>query len=106
MIERVYHGSALNIAIQDGVAAGQSVAHVHAHIIPRKPADMPHTDDLYKKLDGSEGNIGRQLSDAERGTFPTVDPDDARQPRSREDMEQEARMLAEEMQHEVSTGPN
>jgi bis(5'-adenosyl)-triphosphatase len=106
MIERVYHGSALNIAIQDGVAAGQSVPHVHAHVIPRKPVDLPHTDDLYMELDGPNGNIGRYLSDAERGTFPTVDPDGERKPRSREDMEQEARMLSTEMEKEIDTGPN
>ena len=106
MIERVYHGSALNIAIQDGVAAGQSVAHVHAHVIPRKPADLPQTDDLYKELDGPNGNIGRHLSDAERGTFPTVDPDDERKPRSREEMEREARMLSAEMENEIDRRPN
>ncbi|KAL5332802.1 HIT-like domain-containing protein [Aspergillus crustosus] len=36
MIERVYGATSLNIAIQDGPEAGQSVPHVHAHIIPRR----------------------------------------------------------------------
>ena len=36
VIERHYHGDALNIAIQDGVSAGQTVPHVHVHILPRK----------------------------------------------------------------------
>ncbi|KAJ5646041.1 Histidine triad (HIT) protein [Penicillium lividum] len=58
MVERVYGGSSLNIAVQDGVDAGQSVAHVHAHIIPRRAADLDHrggTDAVYDMLDGGGG---------------------------------------------------
>ena len=40
MLERVYGASALNIAMQDGPDAGQSVPHVHMHLIPRKAMDM------------------------------------------------------------------
>ncbi|KAJ6177833.1 Histidine triad (HIT) protein [Penicillium mononematosum] len=40
MLERIYGATSLNIAIQDGAHAGQSVPHVHAHIIPRKAADL------------------------------------------------------------------
>jgi diadenosine tetraphosphate (Ap4A) HIT family hydrolase len=36
VIERQYSGDGLNIAIQDGVSAGQTVPHVHVHILPRK----------------------------------------------------------------------
>lgn len=35
-LEQYYQAEAMNIAIQDGVAAGQSVEHVHIHILPRK----------------------------------------------------------------------
>ena len=62
MIERVYGASSLNIAIQDGVDAGQSVPHVHAHVIPRQRRDLDHlggTDAVYEMLDGEEGNVGR-----------------------------------------------
>jgi len=62
MIERVYGASSLNIAIQDGVDAGQSVPHVHAHIIPRQRRDLDHlggTDAIYEMLDGEEGDVGR-----------------------------------------------
>ncbi|PLB47911.1 HIT-like protein, partial [Aspergillus steynii IBT 23096] len=65
MIERVYGGSSLNIAVQDGVDAGQSVPHVHAHVIPRKRADLDHlggTDAVYGLLDGEEGDVGAELS--------------------------------------------
>ena len=35
VIEKEYGASALNVAIQDGKDAGQSVPHVHFHILPR-----------------------------------------------------------------------
>ena len=35
-LEKHYSADALNIAIQDGKDAGQSVPHVHVHILPRK----------------------------------------------------------------------
>lgn len=62
MVERVYGGASLNIAVQDGIHAGQSVPHVHAHVIPRKAADLEHrggTDAVYDMLDGQEGDVGR-----------------------------------------------
>lgn len=128
MVERVFGASSLNIAIQDGVDAGQSVAHVHTHIIPRRKADLDHkggTDAIYGMLDGEEGDMGRiqrqllKVADgaaAEAGDnnnnnneskettkrrtdFPAVD-NAARTPRSDEDMEREAQMLAKEMDQE------
>ncbi|KAJ6014025.1 Histidine triad (HIT) protein [Penicillium herquei] len=116
MVERVYGASSLNIAVQDGVHAGQSVPHVHAHIIPRKAADLDHrggTDAVYDMLDGDEGDIGKALRE-ERGEendtgdssrpkrrtrFPAVD-NEARKPRSMEEMIAEAEMLAKEMEGE------
>lgn len=130
MVERVYGASSLNIAIQDGVDAGQSVPHVHTHIIPRKGRDLDHrggTDAVYELLDGEEGDIGRvqrefgtdarsgsgsvtgevrrqQEDDAKSGgrrtRFPAVD-DRERKPRSMEEMEAEAEMLAREMEKEL-----
>jgi bis(5'-adenosyl)-triphosphatase len=43
--------TAFNVAIQDGVAAGQSVPHVHVHILPRKGGDFPRNDDIYDALE-------------------------------------------------------
>jgi diadenosine tetraphosphate (Ap4A) HIT family hydrolase len=31
----------LNIGLNDGPAAGQTVAHAHIHVIPRRPGDVP-----------------------------------------------------------------
>ncbi|PYI13360.1 HIT-like protein [Aspergillus japonicus CBS 114.51] len=97
MVERVYGASSLNIAIQDGVDAGQSVPHVHAHVIPRKKLDLEArggVDAVYELLEGEEGDLGRILR-----KFPKVDDED-RHPRSLEEMEQEARFLMREMEME------
>ncbi|KAJ5780234.1 hypothetical protein N7457_005394 [Penicillium paradoxum] len=111
MVERVYGATSLNIAVQDGVHAGQSVPHVHAHIIPRKRADLDHaggTDAVYDLLDGDEGDLGKVFKDAAsegqasgnlRSRFPAVD-NDARKPRGEEEMSAEAEMLAREMENE------
>jgi bis(5'-adenosyl)-triphosphatase len=37
-------------AIQDGVSAGQTVGHVHLHVIPRWPGDLPSPGDWYARL--------------------------------------------------------
>lgn len=104
MIERVYGASALNIAIQDGEAAGQSVPHVHAHIIPRKNADLDHkggSDAIYDMMDGEDGNIGKhQAAQEQQALKPDVG--DERKPRTTDEMRQEAEWLASEMAKESS----
>jgi bis(5'-adenosyl)-triphosphatase len=111
MVERVFDASSLNIAIQDGVDAGQSVPHVHAHIIPRRKDDLEEkggTDAIYDMLESKDADLNKQLSEKERaaraelveeekkGGFPAVD-NDARKPRSDDEMQKEAAWLAEEM---------
>ncbi|KAL8871384.1 MAG: hypothetical protein Q9174_002769 [Haloplaca sp. 1 TL-2023] len=101
MVERVYGASSLNIAIQDGPAAGQSVPHLHTHIIPRQSADLDDRgggDAIYGMLEGEEGDVGKHLweSSNRRPKFPAVD-DSSRAPRSEEEMAEEARRLAQEM---------
>ncbi|KAF2180604.1 HIT-like protein [Zopfia rhizophila CBS 207.26] len=116
MVERVFKASALNIAIQDGADAGQSVPHVHTHIIPRNHDDLAGeggTDAIYGMMEGEEGDLGRQLREADekrvdggrkrRGRFPPVDADESREPRNEEEMQQEAEWLAEEMAKEKQT---
>ena len=101
MIERVYNATSLNIAIQDGADAGQSVPHLHTHIIPRKKADLNDkggSDAIYGMMDGDEGNIGKHFREKDDGRpqFPRVD-EETRRPRSEEDMAEEAENLAREM---------
>jgi bis(5'-adenosyl)-triphosphatase len=100
MVERVFNATSLNIAIQDGKDAGQSVPHVHAHIIPRCAADLPDTDDIYKEMDGPAGDVGRHQDQARQGRFPAVDAEDARKTRTAEVMNKEAEWLAAEMDQE------
>ncbi|RAK99232.1 HIT family protein [Aspergillus ibericus CBS 121593] len=112
MIERVYGASSLNIAIQDGVDAGQSVPHVHAHVIPRRRGDLDArggVDAVYELLDGEEGDLRGGLGAGGDGNggrgrrFPKVD-DEGRVARGMEEMEGEAWMLAREMEREVEVG--
>ncbi|KAF6040482.1 hypothetical protein EB796_001195 [Bugula neritina] len=45
-----FGADSLTISIQDGPDAGQTVEHVHVHILPRKKGDFENNDDIYKKL--------------------------------------------------------
>ncbi|CAF1552417.1 unnamed protein product [Rotaria sp. Silwood1] len=49
-IEEYYQAKSLSIAIQDGEYAGQTVKHVHVHILPRKPVDFEENDTIYHEL--------------------------------------------------------
>ncbi|KXX79202.1 Bis(5'-nucleosyl)-tetraphosphatase [asymmetrical] [Madurella mycetomatis] len=101
-----------NIALQDGPEAGQTVPHVHVHVIPRirgstaKPAETP-SDALYERMADEDGNVGGALWDlaasassapttavmGERprpgGSFPSIE-DASRIGRSMAEMEEEA----------------
>ena len=39
------------MAVQDGMGAGQSVPHVHVHILPRYCGDLERNDDIYDQLE-------------------------------------------------------
>jgi bis(5'-adenosyl)-triphosphatase len=85
-VEKAYKGTSLTIAIQDGPQAGQSVAHLHVHIIPRRLNDWARNDDIYDKLSESETNLGEAV------TRPVFD-NESRQARSLDEMHEEATML-------------
>lgn len=95
-----------NIAIQDGAGAGQTVPHVHVHIIPRIPQVSEKegngpTDEIYVKMANEDGNVGGALWDLARakaidgprptpgGMFESIE-DATRKPRSPEAMGKEA----------------
>ena len=40
ILEEIYHPDGINIGINEGAAAGQTVPHLHIHIIPRYNGDM------------------------------------------------------------------
>jgi bis(5'-adenosyl)-triphosphatase len=93
-----------NVALQDGRESGQTVPHVHCHIIPRTKDTMSEGDGFYERLQGEEGNVGGGLWDAKMsekrpdtvGKFPKIE-DSERIPRSAEDMNKEARFFREQM---------
>ena len=107
-----------NIALQDGPGAGQTVAHVHVHVIPRirgqtakEEGDGP-TDELYERMAAEDGNVGGALWDrgvveggvrpVAGGAFPRIEDCD-RAARSMEEMEAEAAVfeaVLEEMERE------
>ncbi|KAB1225644.1 Nitrilase and fragile histidine triad fusion protein NitFhit [Morella rubra] len=64
---------------QDGPQAGQSVPHVHIHILPRKAGDFERNDDIYEAIDDKEKQLKEKL-----------DLDKERKDRSLEEMTQEA----------------
>ena len=69
-------GSELNreastISIQDGVAAGQTVPHVHVHIIPRRVGDFKNNDDIYTELEKHDKDDRCPRTDEEMSTEAT-----------------------------------
>lgn len=83
IIEKEYGATSLSIAIQDGPEAGQTVEHVHVHVLPRKKGDFEHNDDVYKALDEHDKQQIEQESSNRHKGF-----------RSEEDMSKEAARLA------------
>lgn len=56
-----YGADAFDWSLQDNDAAGQTVPHLHLHIIVRHPSDLPNPGDWYPLLDeqGKKGSDGR-----------------------------------------------
>jgi bis(5'-adenosyl)-triphosphatase len=93
---------AFNVAVQDGVAAGQSVPHVHVHILPRVVGDYTRNDDVYRDLEqwaprrvdsGSGGDLDPQQPTSAGSTRALdVPDDDQRRDRTAAEMAEEADM--------------
>ncbi|PWN44733.1 HIT-like protein [Ceraceosorus guamensis] len=100
-------GSALTIGVQDGTLAGQSVPHLHVHILPRREGDFAENDEIYTHLEafgmslfkrqksllepaGVKAEVKEnQAKQSERG----LDASSTRTERSLEEMQKEARWL-------------
>eukprot|EP00215_Chloropicon_roscoffensis_P010538 CAMPEP_0196643984 /NCGR_PEP_ID=MMETSP1085-20130531/6548_1 /TAXON_ID=41879 ORGANISM="Pycnococcus sp, Strain CCMP1998" /NCGR_SAMPLE_ID=MMETSP1085 /ASSEMBLY_ACC=CAM_ASM_000807 /LENGTH=175 /DNA_ID=CAMNT_0041973503 /DNA_START=125 /DNA_END=649 /DNA_ORIENTATION=+ len=68
----------LTLCIQDGPQAGQTVPHVHIHVLPRKEGDFENNDQVYDEIDDGEKGLTKQLDD------------ESRRERTREEMAEEA----------------
>ena len=66
LLADVYHCDSFDWTVQDGESAGQTVAHLHVHIIPRQTGDLPHPGDWYPKLIDSDGRPRLSWEDFEK----------------------------------------
>ncbi|GAY59991.1 hypothetical protein CUMW_198610 [Citrus unshiu] len=78
-LESYHKGSSTTFAIQDGPEAGQTVPHVHIHVLPRKAGDFEKNDEIYDAIEVKEKELQQKL-----------DLDKERKDRSLEEMNQEA----------------
>ncbi|RCK58173.1 Bis(5'-adenosyl)-triphosphatase [Candida viswanathii] len=106
-VKHIYRADALNIAIQDGPELGQSVPHLHTHIIPRCKTDG-YGDSIYTKLEVEDLESQYEEFFARKKAYrekyeDAVDKelaksDSDRVPRTEETMEKEANWLAQELE--------
>ena len=57
VLKTVFNCDGFDWTIQDGVAAGQTIPHLHLHIIPRKPLDLPESNEWYSKISENENQL-------------------------------------------------
>jgi bis(5'-adenosyl)-triphosphatase len=54
ILARAFSADGFDWSIQDGVSAGQTVPHLHLHVIPRRAGDLPDPGDWYPALMAGE----------------------------------------------------
>jgi len=80
MLESIFTSQAFTFAIQDGALAGQTVKHVHVHVLPRRKGDFDPNDKIYNELEAAK-----------------LDLDDNKKPRTAKEMVEEADRFREAM---------
>jgi bis(5'-adenosyl)-triphosphatase len=69
LLMKAYSRTSFDWALQDGVAAGQSIRHLHLHILPRVVGDLPEAGDWVRELPGLADESGaanrRRLSESD-----------------------------------------
>lgn len=81
---------AFNVAVQDGEAAGQSVPHVHVHILPRVPGDYERNDDIYQDIQDWAPRADNMAMTSKKSSQLDVPDDGERKDRTTEEMAEEA----------------
>lgn len=115
MLARIYfktdnlEAGSFTVAVQDGPEAGQTVPHVHVHVLPRTKGDLgKEPDEVYVKMASETGNVGGALWDRDNsrpspgGSMPRIEDLD-REARTAQDMHDEAdgyKAVLEEMLHQ------
>jgi diadenosine tetraphosphate (Ap4A) HIT family hydrolase len=92
-IETHYNASSLTLTIQDGPEAGQTVPHVHVHVLPRKSGDFEKNDEIYDVIDEKEKELASELEISGKKQAEKLDLDVERKPRTPEEMAEEAAAL-------------
>ena len=59
----VFQAVAFDWTVQEGEPAGQTIPHLHVHLLPRHPGDLPRPGDWYPRL---EKNIREQQIDSDQ----------------------------------------
>ncbi len=57
ILAHVFQTEAFNWTLQEKEEAGQTIAHMHIHILPRKPHDLPEPGEWYPRLMNNIDNI-------------------------------------------------
>lgn len=87
-LKKQYNCDAFNVAVQDGQSAGQSVPHVHVHVLPRYSGDLERNDDIYDQLE----MWAPREEDSQKKKRLEVPDDDERKDRTIEEMAAEAKI--------------
>lgn len=59
LTERYYGTTSSTVTVQDGEHAGQTVRHVHCHIMPRRQGDFQENDEIYIELNKHDRCSGK-----------------------------------------------
>ncbi|MBN1414909.1 MAG: HIT family protein [Bacteroidales bacterium] len=89
---KAFHTDAFDLSIQEKPEAGQTIEHLHLHILPRLKGDMPNPGDWYPVIHTSDSMI---MDDRNRKRLPEDDlrriVDKLRNVASRPDLQEHVR---------------